>query len=400
LFLTREDIMVFFKIKILLLAVVMSVSLAFSLADACTGIAFSVQDNGGNRYAIQARTMEFGEDVTDWRLISVPKGYPYNACKMNICGDGITGLQWTAKYQHVGMSPERPGLPVLDEVADGINEKGLSCGGFYHMGYEEYQDKPRQGKTIANTDFVSWVLSNFATVKEVRSALGTGTVDVAQLTLKYKGKLMCNKGTCPQLHYLVTDESGASIVVEFKGGKAKIFDSIGVITNNPTYDWHMTNMKNYIGLQPLSRENAVFNGKTYDKLGNGTGAVGLPGDFTPPSRFVRAMFFLSTAIPTTKTGPDEAIDRAFRVLNQFDIPEGSIVANSPTGKGQIQDSTAWTSLSDLKRKRYYFHTQNSRVVRMVELDKQPKQVISIQDLPDREMIIDISEKFTPVSKSN
>src|SRR5690606_27087025 len=130
--------------------------------------------------------------------------------------------------------------------------------------------------------FVSWVLSNFATVKEVRSALETGTVDVAQLTLKYKGKLMCNKDTCPQLHYLVTDESGASIVVEFKGGKAKIFDSIGVITNNPTYDWHMTNMKNYIGLQPLSRENAVFNGKTYDKLGNGTGAVGLPGDFTPP----------------------------------------------------------------------------------------------------------------------
>ena len=124
-----------------------------------------------------------------------------------------------------------------------------------------------------------------------KSALETGTVDVVQFTLKYKGKLMCNKETCPQLHYLVTDESGASIVVEFKGGRAKIFDSIGVITNNPTY-------------------------------------------------------------------------------------------------------------SDLKRKRYYFHTQNSRVVRMVELDKQPKQVISIQDLPDREMIIDISEKFTPVSKSN
>jgi choloylglycine hydrolase len=388
------------KIKILLLAVVMSVSLAFSLADACTGVAFSVRDDGGSRYAFQARTMEFGADVTDWRLISVPKGYQYSACKMDICGDGITGLQWTAKYQHVGMSPKRPELPVLDQVADGINEKGLSCGGFYHMGYEEYLDKPRHGKTIANTDFVSWVLSNFATVKEVRAALETGTVDVAQFTLKYKGKLMCNKETCPQLHYLVTDENGASIVVEFKGGKAKIFDSIGVITNNPTYDWHITNMKNYIGLQSLSRENAVFNGKTYDKLGNGTGAVGLPGDFTPPSRFVRAMFFLSTAIPTTKTGPDEAIDRAFRVLNQFDIPEGSIVANSPTGKGQIQDSTAWTSLSDLKRKRYYFHTQNSRAVRMVELDKQPKQGISVQDLPDREMIIDISEKFTPVSKSN
>ncbi|MCU0582050.1 MAG: linear amide C-N hydrolase [Syntrophales bacterium] len=388
------------KIKIPLLTVFMSVFLAFSVADACTGMAFSVRDTDGSRYAIQARTMEFGADVTGWRLISVPKGYSYKACRMNICGDGVTGLQWAAKYQHVGMSPARPGLPALDEVADGINEKGLSCGGFYHMGYEEYHNKPESGRTIANTDFVSWILSNFATVGEVREALEKRTVDVAQFTLKYKGKLLCNKDSCPQLHYLVTDESGASIVVEFKGGKAKIFDSIGVITNNPTYDWHMTNMKNYIGLQSLSRENAVFNGKSYDKLGNGTGAVGLPGDFTPPSRFVRAMFFLNTAIPTTKTGSDEAIDRAFRILNQFDIPEGSIVANSPTGKGQIQDSTAWTSLSDLKRKRYYFHTQTSRAVRMIELDKQPKQVLSVQELPDREMIIDISEKFTPVNKTN
>lgn len=392
--------MVLSKIKMLLLAVLMLVSLTFSLADACTGVAFSAQDKDGSRYAIQARTMEFGSDVTGWRLISVPKGYPYKACMMNTCGDGITGLQWTAKYQHAGMSPARPGIPVLDEVADGINEKGLSCGGFYHMGYEEYHSKPASGRAISNTDFVSWVLSSFATVKEVRDALEKRTVDVAQFTLKYKGKLLCNKETCPQLHYLVTDESGASIVIEFKDGKAKIFDSIGVITNNPTYDWHMTNMKNYIGLQSLSRENAVFNGKTYDKMGNGTGAVGLPGDFTPPARFVRAMFFLSTAMPTAKTAPDEAIDRAFRILNQFDIPEGSIIANSPTGEGQIQDSTAWTSLSDLKRKRYYFHTQTSRAVRMIELDKQPKKALSFQELPDREMIIDISEKFTPVSKSN
>ena len=392
--------MVLLKIKMLLPAVLMLVSLTFSFADACTGMAFSVQDKDGSRYAIQARTMEFGADVTGWRLISVPKGYAYKGCRMNICGDGITGLQWTARYQHAGMSPARPGLPVLDEVADGINEKGLSCGGFYHMGYEEYHNKPEGGRTIANTDFVSWVLSSFATVREVREALEKRTVDVAQFTLKYKGKLLCNKETCPQLHYLVTDESGASIVVEFKDGKAKIFDNIGVITNNPTYDWHITNMKNYIGLQSLSRENAVFNGKTYDKMGNGTGAVGLPGDFTPTSRFVRAMFFLSTAIPTTKTGPDETIDRTFRILNQFDIPEGSIIANSPTGKGQIQDSTAWTSLSDLKRKRYYFHTQTSRAVRMIELDKQPKQALSFQELPDHEMIIDISEKFTPVSKPN
>jgi choloylglycine hydrolase len=382
-------------------AVIVIALFSLSHAYACTGLMFSVDSNpgvAGSKYAFQGRTMEFGTDVTGWRLISVPRGYPYTSCRMGTCGEGVTGFQWTSKYQHVGMSPARPGMPVLDEVTDGINEKGLSCGGFYHMGYEEYKQSPASGKTISNTDFVSWVLSNFATVKELKEALSNKTVDVAQFTLKIGGTLYCDRNTCPQLHYAATDESGASVVIEFKAGEAKIFDGIGVITNNPTYDWHVTNMKNYIGLQARSRESAMFDGKTFDKLGNGTGAIGLPGDFTPPSRFVRAMFFLSTSMPATQ-GPDEAVARAFRILNQFDIPEGSIIATSPTGHGLIQDATAWTSLSDLKRKRYYFHTQPNRTVRVIELDKLPKEGITHQELPAHELIIDVSNQFIPVSQS-
>ena len=96
----------------------------------------------------------------------------------------------------------------------------------------------------------------------------------------------------------------------------------------------------------------------------------------------------------------EAVGRAFRILNQFDIPEGSIVAASPTGKGQIQDSTMWTTVADLKRKRYYYHSQTSRTVRMVELNRQPKNVLSVQDLPAKEMILDVSGKFVPVAKKH
>lgn len=383
---------------ITMFAVFTAVFFTLPQADACTGIMFSVAAQSGaaeTKCAFQGRTMEFGSDVTGWRLVSVPRGYRFTSCRMGTCGEGVAGFQWASKYQHVGMSPARPGLPVLDEVTDGVNEKGLACGGFYHMGYEEYKKNPERGKALSNTDFVSWVLSNFATVKELKDALQQKTVDVVQFSLEKDGKLYCDSNTCPQLHYAVTDESGASIVIEFKGGEAKIFDSIGVITNNPTYDWHTTNIKNYIGLQALSRENAVFDGKTFNKLGNGTGAIGLPGDFTPPSRFVRALFFLSTSMPVQQ-GPDEAVARAFRILNQFDIPEGSIVATSPTGQGQIQDSTAWTSLSDLKRKRYYFHSQTNRTVRMIELDKLPKEGLSSQELPAHDLIIDVSKMFTPV----
>jgi len=381
-----------------ILAVFAAFGCLFSQAQACTGIMFSVtpkQVAGADRFAFQARTMEFGPDVTGWRLVAIPRNHSYTGCRMNTCGDGVKGLKWTTNYLHVGMSPARPGLGVIDEVTDGINEKGLSCGGFYHMGYESYSKNPRNGKAIANTDFVSWVLGRFASVAEVRKALESKTVDVAPFTLKNrKGQLLCTADTCPQLHYAVTDATGASIVIEFARGEARIYDSIGVITNDPTYDWHMTNMKNYIGLQALSREYALFNSKRFDKLGNGTGAIGLPGDFTPPSRFVRAMFFLNTAMPLA-IEPDEAVARAFRILNQFDIPEGSIIAASPTGKGQIQDSTAWTSLSDLKRKRYYFHTQTSRTIRMIELDRLPKDALVIQELPAGETVLDVSTTFGP-----
>ncbi len=378
-----------------LLAVAAILILALSSAEACTGIMFTLFPKIGvsdNQYAFQARTMEFGPDVTGWRLISVPRGYPYTSCRQNICGDGIEGIKWTSRFHYVGMSPARPGMPLIDEVTDGINERGLACGGFYHMGYEEYKKNPSSGRTIANTDFVSWVLSNFATVKELREALFLRKVEVAQFTVPSCAKA----GTCPQLHFAVTDESGASVVIEFKGGEPVVFDSIGVITNNPTYDWHTTNLNNYIGLQALSRETGIFYNRTYTKLGNGTGAIGLPGDFTPPSRFVRAMYFLTTSMPLDAK-PDEGVARAFRILNQFDIPVGSIVAPSPTGQGMIQDSTMWTSLSDTKRRRYYFHTQTNRTVRVLELDKLPKNSLSYMELPAHDVIIDVSKKFTPMS---
>jgi penicillin V acylase-like amidase (Ntn superfamily) len=69
--------------------------------------------DGAQRHAFQARTMEFGPDVTGWRLVSVPRGYSYSSCRMNTCGGlGIIGFQWTSKYQR-RRGPGRPGLPVL-----------------------------------------------------------------------------------------------------------------------------------------------------------------------------------------------------------------------------------------------------------------------------------------------
>ena len=107
---------------------------------------------------------------------------------------------------------------------------------------------------------------------------------------------------------------------------------------------------------------------TLEPFGQGSGMLGLPGDFTPPSRFVRAVAFSHSVLPS-KTGHD-AILEAFHVLNQFDIPKGAAREHEKDAHGNVlADYTLWTSASDLKTKRYYFRTYDNSQIRMLDLMK-------------------------------
>ena len=102
--------------------------------------------------------------------------------------------------------------------------------------------------------------------------------------------------------------------------------------------------------------------------GQGSGMLGLPGDFTPPSRFVRAVAF-SQSVFTPKVG-DEAVLEAFHVLNQFDIPKGAAREREKDEHGNVlADYTIWTAASDLKTKRYYFRTYDNSQIQMLDLMK-------------------------------
>jgi choloylglycine hydrolase len=111
---------------------------------------------------------------------------------------------------------------------------------------------------------------------------------------------------------------------------------------------------------------AMIDGKTILPFGGGSGLVGLPGDFTPPSRFVRAAVLTATARPLPTVV--EAVFEAFRILDGFNIPVGLTAARGNTAQ-DITSATQITTASDLKNRRYYFHTMNSREVRMIDLSK-------------------------------
>ncbi len=341
------------------IACVLLLSGAAQSVQACTGILLTAADGT----VVHARTMEFAIDIQS-DVIMVPRGY----ARTGTTPDGKPGLKWKAKYASVGANGV--GQPY---IFDGVNEKGLAAGLFYFptsAGYMPYTAADAS-KTMAPWEFGSWALENFASVEEVQANVGNVVVPA----VVYEGW-----GIAPEVHFIISDATGKSVVIEFVGGKLTVYDApLGVITNSPAFDWQMTNLRNYVNFSMTNMPPVKLGPVTLEPFGQGSGMLGLPGDFTPPSRFVRAVAF-SQSVFQAKTGAD-AILEAFHILNQFDIPKGAAREHEKDAHGNVQaDYTIWTAASDLRTKRFYFRTYENSQIRVVDLMKMnldAKEIVSI-----------------------
>ncbi|MBL7129149.1 MAG: linear amide C-N hydrolase [Ignavibacteria bacterium] len=241
-------------------------------------------------------------------------------------------------------------------IADGMNEKGLTAGLFYHPGFASYEefDKDKVDNTISAQDVTHYILSQFTTIDEVIDGMNKiNVVGVIEESIKKQA----------DAHFIVTEPSGKSIVIEFTNQKVKIYDSpLGVITNSPNYDWHITNLRNYVNLSPVAIPTKKIEDMDFTPLGGGSGLIGLPGDFTPPSRFIRAVAFSQTARKTTD-GLD-AVNEIFRILDNFNVPLGAAEgSNISSNEDNMKSATLWTSAWDTHNLVLYYHTQNNRRIR-------------------------------------
>jgi choloylglycine hydrolase len=162
---------------------------------------------------------------------------------------------------------------------------------------------------------------------------------------------------------------------------------MGVITNAPTYDWHILNQTNYLNLSTNPTKPGDFGSYTIKSFGGGSGLVGLPGDFSSPSRFVRAATFTATCRPLSNS--TEAVFEAFRILDNFNIPLGAQLPGEKIPEN-MTSVTQITSTSDLKEKVYYYHTMWNREVRKIDLKKIDFSTIEetkIQDNPEKKNLI-------------
>ena len=328
--------------------------------NACTGIRVTAKDGS----VIRARTMEFGLDLESEVLV-VPRGFD----RTGTTPRGADGMRWKSKYASVGANGV--GLPY---VFDGLNEKGLAVGLFYFPTTAQYQafDPSKASQTLAPWELGSWILENFASVSEVRQSISN--VVTAEVVFP-------SWGFVPPAHYVVYDASGQSIVIEYVGGRLQVHDNpLGVMSNSPAFDWHMTNLRNYVNLSVNSHPPVQVGSVTLAPFGQGSGMLGIPGDFTPPSRFVRAVAYSTSLLPPA-TGADAVLE-AFHILNNFDIPKGAARDGSHDAKGNITvDYTLWTSVCDLRTRQFFFMTYENSQLRSVDLMKMPLDGAAIVHLP-------------------
>ena len=310
---------------------------------ACTGITLKSKDGS----TVVARTIEWGGSDLNSRYAIVPRGYTQQSY---IPGGVKGGMTFTAKYGYVGLSVEQE-----EFVAEGLNEEGLSAGLFYFPGYGQYEDYEEglKASSIADLQLVSWLLGSFRTVDEVID----GLKDVHVIAIDPRASTA---------HWRVADPSGRQIVIEIVGKKVNVYDNtLGVLTNSPGFDWQMTNLNNYVNLYPGTAKQKKLGSEQLASFGAGSGFLGLPGDVTPPSRFVRAAWYQATApVPATT---DKAVRQCFQILNNFDIPIGIETAEGETAV-DIPSATQWTSATDMSGRKIYYRTMYNSAIRMLDLN--------------------------------
>jgi len=330
---------------------------------ACTGISLTAKDHS----VVVARTVEWAlGDAQHNRLMIFPRSKSFTAQTP----DGLNGLKWSGKFGFISVTGYEQ-----DFGPDGLNEEGLYVGMYYHPGFASFEaySKANASRSLSVGDFMQWMLSSFKSVKEVKEHLNE--VTVVNVTDPRFG------GAPLPFHWKVSDPSGASIVIEIvDSGKVKVYDAfLGVITNSPTYDWHLTNLRNYIHLSTTPSAPVEISKFKFEPLGGGSGLVGLPGDYTPPSRFVRAAVLTAIARPLANS--EDAVQEAFRILDSFNITVGATGSKERIAKDLVS-ATQITSASDLKNRTYYYHTMYNRRVRKIDLRKIDFSKVKQQSIDD------------------
>ncbi len=244
----------------------------------------------------------------------------------------------------IGMATVAGDYPLYAEAA---NEKGVYVAGLYFPGNAWYTDEIKEDKdNITPFELIPWLLSYSTCLDDVRKLLNR----INLINIPFSDKM-----PLAGLHWHIADKE-ASIVLESTKDGIKIYDDpVGVLTNNPPFDFQLNNLRQYMNLTPHQPENSFAKELPLTTFGVGMGAIGLPGDNSPASRFVKAAFGRNNAV--FEDGEEGSVSEFFHILDSVVSVRGTVI----TAEGKY-DITTYSSCINGDKGIYYYKTyENSRV---------------------------------------
>lgn len=279
----------------------------------------------------------YGDEVT-----ITPRNYPFHFREK---GD------IKSHYAIIGMAHVIDNYPLY---YDAINEKGLGIAGLNFVGNAFYREKIEGKDNIAQFELIPWILSQCTTVKEAKELINK----INLLNVSFNENL-----PLAQLHWIISDNTESITVESVKEGIKVYENPVGVLTNNPPFDKQLFNLNNYMYLRTDSPENTFAPNLSLNQYSRGMGAIGLPGDLSSQSRFVRVAFTKMNSI--SKESEKESVSQFFHILNSVDQQRGCCKLDND--KYEI---TIYTSCCNTNKGIYYYTTYDNHQITAIDMHKE------------------------------
>ena len=272
------------------------------------------------------------------RVVITPRNYEIKMrCEKDI----------TSHYAMIGMACVVDDFPLYFEAT---NEKGLSVAGLNFPENAVYYDFAEEKYNVTPFEFIPWILAQCSCVDEVKALIDKMNL----VNINFSEKLPLSP-----LHWMISDKA-QSIVVEPLADGLKIYDDpFDVLTNNPPFDFHRINVSNYMGLSVGSASSRFKENIPMKNYSLGMGAIGLPGDFSSASRFVRALFVKENSI--SENDEKSNVNQFFHILNSVAMPKGCVLTE------QGFEYTRYSSCCNIERGIYYYITYDDFKIYTVDM---------------------------------
>ena len=272
----------------------------------------------------------------------VPRNYLFNFRKLKSIG---------SHYAMIGTAFVQDDYPLF---YDAVNEKGLGVAGLNFPDNAFYSEELENMDNVTPFEFIPWILSQCASVKEARALIAKLNL----VNINFSQELPLTP-----LHWMIADKEESIVVEPLKDG-IKIYDNpVGVMTNNPTFDKQMFNLSNYMQLTNKPASNNFAKGLDLKEYSRGMGAIGLPGDLSSASRFVKVAFTRMNSV--SDGSEEESVGQFFHILGSVEQQRGCVSLGE--GKYEI---TIYSSCCNMDKGIYYYKTYENSQITAIDMHKE------------------------------